>query len=362
MARTEVTLQKQETFIQNQSVSLQNLEVQMDQIANILIMRPQELFPCNIEPNLKENVHGITLHSGKELPELERKVINPKKSVMGSVVEKLDETPNKKVEKSKSKLFPNNPPPYVPPIPFPQRFQKQNLDKQFSKFLDIFKKFHINIPFADALEQMPSYVKFMKEILSNKRMLKEFEMVALTEECSAILQKKLPPKLKDPGSFTIPCTIGNLFIYKALCDLGTSINLMPLSVFRELGLGEAKPTTVSLQLADRSIKYLRGIIEDVLIKVDKFIFPADFVVLDMDEDQDILIILGRPFLAIEKALIDVQKGQLTLRVQDKQVAFKNFKPIKHLSGVYSCLRVDAVDECIQVATQAKQQFEPSKVC
>ena len=180
----------------------------------------------------------------------------------------------------------------MPPIIFPQRLKKKNLDKQFSKFLEVFKKLHINIPFADALEQMPSYVKFMKKILSNKRKLEEFETVCLIEECSAILQKKLPPKLKDPGSFTIPCMIGNAHFEKALCDLGASINLMPLSVFKKLGLGEAKPTTVFLQLADRSIQYPRGIIEDVLVKVDKFIFLIDFIVLDMEEDQDILIILG----------------------------------------------------------------------
>lgn len=152
---------------------------------------------------------------------------------------------------------------------------------------------------------MPSYVKFMKKILSNKRKLKEYETVTLTEECSAILQRKLPPKLNDPGIFTIPCTIGNSFFDKALCDLGASINLMPLSVYRKLGLGEAKPTTVSLQLADRSIKYPRGVLEDVIVKVDKFIFPADFIVLDMEEDDEIPIILGRPFLATGRTLIDV---------------------------------------------------------
>ena len=143
----------------------------------------------------------------------------------------------------------------MPPIPFPQRLKKKNLDKQFFKFLEVFKKLHINIPFADAIEQMLSYVKFMKKIISNKRKLEEFEIVCLTEECSAILQKKLPPKLKDPGSFTIPCMIGNAHFEKALCDLGASINLMPLSVFKKLDLGEANPTTVFLQLADRSIKY-----------------------------------------------------------------------------------------------------------
>ena len=198
-----------------------------------------------------------------------------------------------------------SPPPYVTPIPFPQRLRKNKLDKQFSKFLDIFKKLHINIPFTDALEQMPSYVKFMKEILSNKRRLEEHETVMLTEECTAILQNKLPPKLKDPGSFTIPCTIGNSYFDKALCDLGASINLMPFSIFRKLGLGEAKATTVSLQLADMSIKHPRGVVEDVLIKVDKFIFLANFIVLDMEEDQEITLILGQPFLATGRTLIDV---------------------------------------------------------
>ena len=141
----------------------------------------------------------------------------------------------------------------------------------------MFKKLHINIPFAEALAQMPKYAKFMKEILRNKRKLEDHETVMLNEECSAILLNKLPPKLKDPGSFTIPCTIGNSYFEKALCDLGASINLMPLSVFRTLGLGEPKPTSVSLQLADRSIKYPRGVIEDMLLKVKKLYFPADFI-------------------------------------------------------------------------------------
>ncbi|XP_062093524.1 uncharacterized protein LOC133799531 [Humulus lupulus] len=149
-------------------------------------------------------------------------------------------------------------------IPYQQRLRKHNLDKQFAKFLVVFKKLHINIPFAEALEQMLSYVKFMKEILSNKRKMGDYETMALTEECSAILQRKLPQKLRDPGSFTIPCTTGEFECKHALCDLGASINLMPLSVFRRLGLGKARPTAVTLQLADRSVKHPRGIIEDVL--------------------------------------------------------------------------------------------------
>ncbi|PIM98117.1 DNA-directed DNA polymerase [Handroanthus impetiginosus] len=202
--------------------------------------------------------------------------------------------------------------------PFPQRLQKQKLEKQFQKFLKIFKKLHINIPFAEALKQMPSYVKFMKDILSKKIRLGDYETVALTEEYSAIIQNKLPPKLKDPGSFTIPCTIGTHFSGRALCDLGASINLMTYSIYRILGLGEAKPTSITLQIADRSLTYPKGVIEDILVKVDKFIFPADFVVFDMEVDSEIPIILGRPFLATGRTLIDVQNGELTMRVQDQQ--------------------------------------------
>ena len=144
------------------------------------------------------------------------------------------------------------------PIPYPQCLKRNKLDKQFTKFMEVFKKLHINIPFANALEQMPSYVKFMKNILSKKRRLSDFETVNLTEECRAILQRKLPQKLKDPGSFTIPYTIRNSIFERALCDLGSSINLMSLSIFKWLGLGEARPTTVTLQLADRSLKHPRG--------------------------------------------------------------------------------------------------------
>ena len=118
------------------------------------------------------------------------------------------------------------------PIPYPQRLKKNKLNKQFTKFMEVFKKMYINIPFPDALEQMPCYVKFMKDILLKKRRLSDFEIVNLTEECSAILQRKYPQKLKDPGSFTIPCTIGNSIFERALCDLGASITLMPLSIFR----------------------------------------------------------------------------------------------------------------------------------
>ncbi|XP_010248092.1 PREDICTED: uncharacterized protein LOC104591019, partial [Nelumbo nucifera] len=176
---------------------------------------------------------------------------------------------------------------------------------------------------------MPKYAKFLKEVMSNKRKWKDCEMVKLNEECSAILQNKLPPKLKDPRSFSIPCTIGNAEFEKALCDLGASINLMPYSIFKRLGLHKLTSTTITLQLADRSIKYPRGIVEDVLVKVGNFIILADFIVLDMEEDRSMPLILGSPFLATGNALIDVQRGQLTLRINGEEVIFNVFQTLKY---------------------------------
>ena len=205
---------------------------------------------------------------------------------------------------------------YTPPLPFPHKFRKTKLDAQFAKFLNIFKKLEINVPFVDALAQMPNYVKFMKEIIRKKKTLEAYATVTLSENCNAIIQQKLLEKKKDPGSFTLPCVIGEHTFSKALCDLGTRINLLPYFVAKRLNLGEIKPTTLSLQMANRSITSPKGIIEDVLIKVDKFIFPVDFVVLDMEEDEKVPLILERPFLPTSWALINVESGEMTLRIED----------------------------------------------
>ena len=127
--------------------------------------------------------------------------------------------------------------------------------------------------------------------------------------------------MQDPGSFTIPCKIGHDDIRKSLCDSRASINLMPLSVVKRLSLGELIPTAMTLQMADKTLAHPEGILEDVLIKVGKFIFPLDFIVIDIEEDKQVPLLLGRPFLAKEAALIDVKKGELTLRVGDEAVHF-----------------------------------------
>ena len=201
----------------------------------------------------------------------------------------------------------------------------------------------------------------MKYIVSKKRRLSKFETMNLIKECGAILKRKLPQKMKDPSSFTIHCKIGNSIFKRALCDLGASINLMPLSIFRRLGLGEARPTTVTLQLADRSLKHPRGVIKDVLVKVDKFIFPADFIVLDMEEDEEIPIILGKPFLATGRAMIDVLKGELKLRVQDDEVRFSVFNAVRHPTESDACFMIEAVEAIVPSQSGLTVPLEASLV-
>ncbi|GJY87136.1 DNA-directed DNA polymerase [Tanacetum coccineum] len=175
---------------------------------------------------------------------------------------------------------------------------------------------------------MPKYAKFLKSLLSNKTRLEEACMVTMNERCLTVLLNKLPSKEKDPGSFTIPYNIGHLHIINVLADLGTSISLMPYTMYEKLGLGDPKPTRMSLELADRSIQYPQGIAENVLVKIDKFLLPIDFVILDMREDSRIPIILGRPFLATARAMIDVFNKKITLRVGNEEVIFDIDQSIK----------------------------------
>ena len=167
---------------------------------------------------------------------------------------------------------------------------------------------------------MPNYAKFLNDILRNKRNFAEKGVVNLTT-CSAVIQRSLPEKMQDPISFTIPCTIGNFEFKKALCDSGASINLMPLLVVKRLSLGELTPTAMTLQIPDRTMARPEGVLEDVLIKVGKFVFLVDFVIMDMEEEKQVPLLLGIPFLATETALIDVKNGELTLRVGEEAMHF-----------------------------------------
>ncbi|XP_021832270.1 uncharacterized protein LOC110772166 [Prunus avium] len=247
---------------------------------------------------------------------------------------------------------------YVPPMPYPERLKPKVKDQQLIDFMKTLAKVQINLSLIDAIKNIPSYAKFLKDVCTKKKKLVDFEKVILTEQCSAVLLHKLPPKKQDPGSFTISCTIGNSNFKRALIDLGASINLMPFSVFQRLGQGEIKPTSVILQLADRSVAYPRGIIEDLIIKVDNLYLPAYFVVLDMDEDMQTPIILGRPFMATARTLIDVEAGTLTLRVQDQSVIFSLFEVTKRPADVQDCMRVDMLDSLMHAEIMPRLTSDP----
>ncbi|XP_038874984.1 uncharacterized protein LOC120067506 [Benincasa hispida] len=157
---------------------------------------------------------------------------------------------------------------------------------------------------------MPAYAKLLKDMVTKKRGTGKFATVALTQSSKSII----PPKMHDPGSFTIPYSIGGLYIGQALCDLGANINLMPLSIFKQLNVGQLAPITVTLKLADRSLVYPEEKVKDVLVTIEKFILPVDFIILDYEADKVVLIILGRPFLSTGCTQIDVHKGEITLSV------------------------------------------------
>ncbi|GJW11729.1 DNA-directed DNA polymerase [Tanacetum coccineum] len=168
----------------------------------------------------------------------------------------------------------------------------------------------------------------------------------------------MPSKEKDSGSFTIPYQISNLHIDNASADLGASISLIPYTMYGKLGLGEPKPTRMSLELADRSIQYPRGIVENVLIKVDKFVLPIDFVILDMPEDSRISIILGRPFLATARAMIDVFNKKITLKVGDDEVIFDMEQSVKKPSiEDDECYSIGDLDETINKETHVLLENE-----
>ncbi|KAL1333587.1 hypothetical protein AAHE18_11G111800 [Arachis hypogaea] len=243
---------------------------------------------------------------------------------------------------------------YKAKIPYPQKLRKEEQDKQFARFADYLRTLEIKIPFAEALEQIPSYAKFMKEILSHKKDWRETERVLLTEECSAVILKSFPEKLKDPGSFLIPCILEGNCTKTALCDLGTSINLIPVSTIRKLGLTEeVKPTWIYLQLADGSTKYPSGVIEDMIVRVGPFAFPTDFVVLEMEEHKSATLILGRPFLATGRSLIDVQQGEITLRVNDDEFKLNAVKAMQHPDTSIDCMKVDLIDSLVEEINMAE---------
>ncbi|GKB31073.1 reverse transcriptase domain-containing protein [Tanacetum coccineum] len=244
-----------------------------------------------------------------------------------------------------------------PSIPYPSRLNDQKIrekaNNQIEKFYQIFQDLHFDISFADALILMPKFASTLKSLISNKENLFELARTPLNEHCSAVLLKKLPEKLGDPDKFLIPCDFPGMDECLALADLGASINLMPLSVWKKLSLPELTPTCMTLELADRSITQPIAITEDVYVKVGKFQFPADFVVVDFDADPRVPLILKRSFLNTGRALIDVYERELTLRVGKEAVTF-NLDQTSRYSSNYDDNSVNRID-VIEMACEEYSQ-------
>ncbi|GJY83230.1 reverse transcriptase domain-containing protein [Tanacetum coccineum] len=233
-------------------------------------------------------------------------------------------------------------------LPYPSRLAKEKLrekdDILASKFMEIFRNLHFELSFADALIHMPKFAPMFKKMLNNKDKLIELTKTPLNENCSAVVLKKLPEKLGDPGRFLIPCDFSEFDNCLALADLGASINLMPLSIWKKLGLPGLNDTKMVLELADRTISKPTGVAENVFVKVGKFYFLADFVVLDFIADPRVPLILGRPFLRTAHALIDVYEGEITLRHDDQSLTLKcGDTPSISYNNLESLKKVDLID-------------------
>ncbi|CAN6566324.1 unnamed protein product [Malus baccata var. baccata] len=333
--------------MQNRDKKVDELEKQVGQIAEFMgQFREQGKLPSSTIANPKggfESAKAIMLRSGKQvgtapppsksapnkmeeviIEEEEQGLATVRKEVplpQVSMAPKPSNLPNKGTTVSNS--IPTNDFPLN--VPFPSRFKQTKKEEAKKDILETFRKVQVNIPLLDAIKQV-------------------------SENVSAVLQRKLPPKCKDPGSFTIPCVIGNTKFEHAMLDLGASINVMPYSIYASMNLGELKNDGVIIQLADRSNAYPKGVLEDVLVQVDNLIFPADFYVLEMEDSPNVTplpILLGRPFMKTARTKIDVFKGTLTMEFDGEIINFNISEAMKFPKDDHSCFSIDILDELAQ---------------
>jgi len=349
---------------QKQGNEIAELKKQMDQVVGFMSkIHETGKLPSTTIPNPKgtfENASVVTTRSGNIFEERTKspKKGNTKEKVLAMPLEVDPATSKEEERKSPSSekqgMIPNlsssvrtNPP--SPPMPFPHRFDRSKRDESEQAILETLKKVQINIPLLDAIEQIPKYAKFLKELCTTRRMNRQKEVVKVSKNVSSMLQKKLPPKCPDPGSFTIPCQIGNSKFSNAMLDLGASINLMPYSVYETLGLGELKPDNVIIQLADRSNVHPKGMLEDVLVQVNHLIFPADFYVLEMEESpmSATPLLLGRPFMSTARTKIDVYAGALTMEFDGDVIGFNIFEAMRYPLDIHNCFSIDVLDTLAQ---------------
>ncbi|GJT22383.1 reverse transcriptase domain-containing protein [Tanacetum coccineum] len=329
--------------------------------------------PSNTVPNPRNEAKAITTRSGVSYdgppippPVVEKESEATKDTELPSTE---DIQPPPLVQEQTKDKEPIEEPSFVankakPNLPYPSRLNKQKIrekdDILSSKFMEIFRNLHFELSFADALIHMPKFALMFKKMLNNKDKLIELTKTPLNENCSAVVLKKLPEKLGDLGRFLIPCDFSEFDNYLALADLGASINLMPLSIWKKLGFSGLTKTKMVLELADRTISKPTGVAENVFVKVGKFYFPADFVVLDFIADPRVPLILGRPFLRTAHALIDVYEGEITLRSDDQSLTLKcGDAPSISYNNLESLKKVDLIDVACEIYSQEVLGFSDS---
>ena len=313
-------MEKQETINNQNAQMINDLKETFDKITSALAIKEKGKFPAQPQSNPKshQNPHEgssgsqhldqvksiITLRSGKTI---HRPILEPHET------EEKSESEGKEGVDGPLPVIDNNSFSHAPP--FPQALKTKKLNHS-PEIYEIFKQVKVNIPLLDAIQQIPSYAKFLKDLCTVKRKHQVRKKAFLAEQVSSILSTNNALKYKDPGCPTISCIIGNQNIEHALLDLGASVNLLPFSVYQQLNIGEMKPTSTTLLLADRSVKVPKGIVEDVLLQIDKFVYPVDFIVLETqpvaESYKPIPVILGRPFLATANALINCRNGIMNL--------------------------------------------------
>ncbi|XP_017635813.1 uncharacterized protein LOC108477839 [Gossypium arboreum] len=320
---------------------LQELDKQVRKLAlTVSHLESRGKLPSQTEPNPRHNASAMTLRSGKVLePVLDISRGHDTSRVHDANQDREKLNTEAPVESAPQKSF------AVPP-PFPGRLVQCKKERDEKEILDTFRKVEINIPLLDAIKQIPRYEKFLKELCTSKKKLLGNEKVSVGENVSAVLQQKIPPKCKDQDMFFISCKIGSVGIKKAMCGLGPSINVMPLSIYKLLNTGPLKETGVIIQLADRSVVHPEGVLEDILVKVNELIFSADFYIIDMEDDNlanasDIL--LGRPFLSTAQTKIDVRSGILTMEFDGEVIKFNVYEAMNRPSMISNVSNIDIID-------------------
>ncbi|RDX72334.1 Retrovirus-related Pol polyprotein, partial [Mucuna pruriens] len=285
-------------------------------------------------------VNTVRLQSSKELPQPDAP-----QSSLGPAEAKTELRVNSQVQELARSI----------PLPFPNQTVWARRYEINEDFLKLFRKVEINIQLLDAIRQVPRYTKFLKELYVHKRKKKGVIKIGgvvsvLVKHENTSVQQILPKKCQDPGIFTVPCTISSCTFTNAMLDLRESINVMLVSIYKSLNLGDLKPTRMVIQLVNRSVVRTLGILKDIVVQVNELIFPTDFYVLDMKDkpsEEGSALILGRPFLMMVRRKIDIHVGTLSMEFGDTFVNFNIFEALKHPVEDHSIFSIDTIDGLVK---------------